>query len=101
VLYDTTNNYYRISELRKAFMALIALRRQRIDTKKTIALCRASICGADLISGKKLIELADEALKSYIRDAENLEQEEKLANKELSAQLQREIGKVYRVIPAQ
>lgn len=85
-----------VTALQNIFLAYIALRKQRLETLKVVALCKASLAGVDLRSGSSsLYESAGKALERYVRKSEHLLQEEVQTEKELQKVLEREASKAY------
>lgn len=76
-------------------MTFVAIKRQRIKVLEVIATCRASISAANPALGAKVIESAQEALRAYIQEAENLLREEKKTEEDLVAILSKEAKKAY------
>jgi len=85
-----------VTTLQKIFLAYVALQKQRMETLKVIALCRASLAGANLETGSSaLFEGAQKALMQYVKHAEHLIEEEGRTENQLQKILEQEAAKTY------
>lgn len=78
----------------------MALQKQRMETLKVIALCRASLAGANLETGSSaLFEGAQKALMQYVKYAEHLLEDEGKTETQLHKILEEEASKTYVIGP--
>jgi hypothetical protein len=101
VFYDTCRGAGGIGKHQEDMLVMVAIKRQGIETAKIIALCKASICSAELSeAGITLIEDAGKAIRMYQRLAENITILEEKSDEEMRKILEDESKKVLHVRPA-
>ena len=64
-------------------MLYVVLKRQRLDTLKTIALCHASLAASPR-ENKEMVKSAEKSLKQYIQAAELVKEEEDTTKEKLT-----------------
>lgn len=96
-MYDIRRDYHELTEYQIAFLGLVALKRQKLDVLKTVAIVKSALCGYNPQLGKEIIEGAQRDLKNYIYEARNLAREDDIQQKRLAEAMSRESQRVYRV----